>query len=77
MSDFQYVPEDDRPHVDTHICGRCRKPFGKGDRITQALIFDRRGLNPSNLGNTGAFLQEEFEFVHIDCRDPLLKKGLV
>jgi hypothetical protein len=70
-----YTHEDERPHVDPHICGKCRKPFVKGDRVTQAYIFSHRGVNPLNLGNTGAHLFEEYELVHIDCTDPLLKKG--
>lgn len=76
MADDRYNPEDDRPHVDTHVCGKCRKPFERGHRMAQALIFERKGLNPHNLGNTGALVFEEFEFVHVDCHDPLLKKGL-
>lgn len=71
-----YVPEDSHPHVDTSTCGKCRKPFARGHRIIQVLIFDRKGSNPRNLGSTGAFLFEEYEFVHVDCRDPFLKKGL-
>ena len=72
-----YSPEDNHPHVDTDVCGKCRKPFDKGHRITHAFIFERAGLNPNNLGNKGAFLFEEFEFVHVDCNDPFLKKGLI
>lgn len=68
--------EDCKPHVATHVCGKCRKPFEQGHRICSAHIFDRRGANPANLGNVGAFIFEEFEFVHIDCHDPFLKKGL-
>jgi hypothetical protein len=71
-----FIPDDLRPHVESDTCGRCRKKFQRGDRLTTAFIFDRRGLNPLNLGNTGAMLNEEFELVHIDCHDPLLKKGL-
>jgi len=76
MSDLYYHPEDDHPHVDTTVCGKCRKPFERGHRIAQALIFERRGVNPKNLGNTGVYLFADYEFVHVDCRDPYLKKGL-
>lgn len=64
------------PRVQAHTCGRCRKDFKKGDRVCQAWIFDRKGVNPQNLGAIGAYLHEEFELVHIDCRDTDLSKGL-
>jgi len=28
-----------------------------------------------NMAEIGAYLHEEFELVHIDCRDPNLSKG--
>ena len=76
MADDTYSPEDDRPHVDSWVCGKCRKEFSRGHRVTTAYIFEKRGLNPNNLGNTGALLYAEFELVHVDCHDPFLKKGL-
>lgn len=76
MADDRYDSADDRPHVDSDICGKCRKKFERGHRLTQAYIFERRGVNPRNLGNTGTYLQAEFELIHVDCRDPFLKKGL-
>jgi hypothetical protein len=76
MSD-SFLPEDMRPHVDSAICGRCRKPIEKGHRIVQVRISEGRGLNPKNLGETGLFISSEWEFAHVDCRDPLLKKGLL
>lgn len=69
--------DDTHPHVSSEICGKCRKAFQRGDRIVTAFIFDRRGLNPLNLGNSGVLLHEEFELVHVDCRDPSLTKGLL
>lgn len=69
--------DDLRPHVNSEYCGKCRKKFEAGDRVTTAFIFAKRGVNPLNLGNTGVFLTEEFELVHIDCRDPQLKRGLL
>ena len=76
MSDAKFVPEDRRPHVDTHVCGKCRKPLEEGHRVGAAHIFHRKGVNPLDLGNTGAMLYDEYELVHIDCHDPLLKKGI-
>lgn len=71
-----FTPEDQRPRVSTHICGKCRKPFEKGHRITQAFIFSNTGVNPQTLCGLGVYLEEEFELVHIDCTDPFLVKGL-
>lgn len=71
-----FQPEDTRPHVDSGICGRCRRKLEKGHRICVAHIVDRVGSNARNLGELGLYIFEEYEFVHIDCNDPLLKKGL-
>ena len=76
MDNAKCLPEDRLPHVDTHICGKCRKPFEPGARVLNAYIFHSVGVNPLNLGNKGVLLHEDFELVHVDCRDPLLKKGL-
>jgi len=76
VSDDIFQPEDRHPHVDSGTCGKCRKPFGKGHRIIKARIAEKRGANPANLSEIGVYLFDEFEFVHADCRDPLLKKGL-
>ncbi len=76
MSYDQYQPEDRQPHVDTGTCGKCRKQFDKGHRVVKARIAERRGSHPSNISSMGLYLFDEFEFVHANCRDPLLKKGL-
>jgi len=76
MSDDQYNPADDRPHVPDGVCGKCRKEFGRGHRVTIVNIVEGTGINPSNLGQRGLFLFKEWELVHVDCKDPLLKKGL-
>lgn len=78
MSDAtQFRPEDMQPHVDSRTCGRCRKPLTKGQRIMQAHIVEGPSVNPQNLGQTGLMLTGEYELVHIDCRDPYLKRGLL
>ncbi len=64
------------PHVEGDTCGKCRKKFKQGHRLTQAHIFDRRDVNPQNLVEVGIMLFEQFELVHVDCRDPFLVKGL-
>lgn len=68
-------PEDMVPHVHSDICSRCRKPIHPGHRIVQVHISGGRGINPNNPGERGIFISDEWEFAHIDCRDPLLKKG--
>lgn len=65
-----------RPHTDDGACGKCRKKFDKGDRVTAAYIVDRVGCDPSNLSRKGVHLYEEFELVHIDCNDPRLTQGI-
>jgi hypothetical protein len=62
--------------VDIDTCTRCRKKLEEGHRISQALIFDREGRDPMNIRRTGAHLKEEYEFCHIDCKDPYLLKPL-
>jgi len=75
MSDC-FVSEDLHPHVPTYVCGKCRKPFEKGHRVLQVYISEGKGINPRNVvDNTGMYLCEEFEFVHVDCNDPFLKHG--
>jgi len=72
-----FVKEDLRPHVDTWICSRCRKPLDKGHRCVQVLISQGKGQDPTNILLTGLHLSDEWEIAHVDCRDPYLKKGLI
>ncbi len=74
MNDVCY-PEDTRARVDSCICGRCRKPITKGHRVVQTWIAEGRGVNPKNLGEVGLRMTGEYEFVHVSCSDPLLKRG--
>lgn len=69
--------DSSRPRVPEHICGRCRKEFVHGDRVQVARIFDRKGVHPADLALPGAYIYDEFELVHIDCRDPALVKGIL
>lgn len=69
-------PEDLRPHVDTHICGKCRKPLLKGQRCVLVTISMGKGVDPQNIHRMGMHMSDEFEFMHADCRDPYLTKGL-
>lgn len=68
--------EDMRPHVDVRHCGRCRKKFEPGDRVTFAHIFQGVMVDPRNALVPGAELSEEYELVHIHCGDPRLTKGI-
>lgn len=68
-------PEDTRARVDSCICGCCRKPITLGHRVVQAWIAEGRGMNPKNLGEVGLRMTGEYEFVHVDCHDPYLKRG--
>lgn len=78
MAHLIYQPgEDDHPHVDADTCGKCRKPLGPGHRVTIAHIVERAGANPVNIKERGATLFEEYEIVHVNCHDPLLKRGLL
>ena len=65
-----------RPHCDTYVCSRCRRPIEKGDRIQQVYISLGEGRNPTNIMERGLILSDEWEMVHVDCNDPLLVKGL-
>ena len=76
MAEDTYAPEDDRPHVDDDVCGRCRKPILKGHRISVVHIVDRPSCDPNDLSRRGLLIMEEYEFAHADCKDPFLKKGL-
>jgi len=65
------------PHTDAWVCGRCRKKFGPGERVITAYISQGRGLHPLNLGLPGLNISQEFEMVHVDCRDIYLTKGVL
>jgi len=72
-----FSPDDIHPHVDSATCSRCRKPIERGHRIVQVRIAEGKGVNPKNLGESGLFVCSEYEFAHVDCRDPLLKRGYI
>jgi hypothetical protein len=76
MAGSSVRPEDLKPHVDSQTCGRCRKPIESGHRVVMAYIVERPGLNLNNMAQLGLYLHEEFEFVHADCHNPFLVKGL-
>lgn len=75
MADDKYNPGDENPKVGDNQCGKCRKALSRGHRVAIAHIVDRAGNDMMNLSRKGLYLYEEFEFVHIDCHDPFLKKG--
>ena len=63
-------------HVDSDVCGKCRKPLAPGQRVFPAYIVMRQGVNPTNLRERGLMLTGEYEMCHVDCHDPFLVKGL-
>lgn len=63
--------------VEGDTCGKCRKKFQPGDRISQAYLVVRTGVSPKNIMERGVELHDDFEFVHIDCARPGLDAGLV
>lgn len=64
-----------RPHQPDNTCGKCRRKFEPFHRICIAYIVERAGSDPLNISRKGLFLCKEFEFVHIDCKDPMLVNG--
>lgn len=62
-------------HVDSTICGKCRKTVGPGHRVTIAHIVQEIGVDHGTFCK-GTTMGVEYEIVHIDCRDPLLVNGL-
>lgn len=75
MAEDKYVPGDERPRVGDGECGKCKRKLTRGHRVSVAHIVDREGNDMHNLSRKGLYLYEEFEFVHVDCHDPFLKKG--
>lgn len=63
-----------RAHVDSTICGKCRKPLQKGDRVQIAHIVADVGIDASFV--RGTIMAGEYEVVHVNCNDPLLVKGM-
>jgi len=76
MAVDKYRPEDSRPHVNSDVCGKCRKKLLSGHRVSIAHIVERAGADKMNLTRQGLYLYEEFEIVHVNCNDPFLKKGI-
>lgn len=76
MSWDKYQPEDDFPHVDSDTCGKCRKKLTKGHRIFMVNIVDQAGVDFKDLGRKGLYLFQDYEFAHVNCNDPYLKKGI-
>jgi len=64
-----------RAHVDSTVCGKCRKPLRAGDRVQIAHIVAEIGIDPSTFVK-GTTMAGEYEVVHVNCNDPLLVKGL-
>ena len=76
MAYDKYDSDDDRPHVDSDTCAKCRKKLTRGHRIMMINIVHQAGVDLRDLGRKGLYLWEDYEFGHVDCNDPYLKKGL-
>lgn len=64
MSSFPTVPEV------THrsICRRCRKLFVPGDAVQRALVV--AGVGPGPTGARCTHVDEDYELIHFDCKNP-------
>lgn len=60
-----------RPRVGSETCVRCRKTFSPGDRVQIVNIVDKVARNQSTR-MIGAWIRDEYEMSHVDCRDPAL-----
>lgn len=70
-------PEDRNARVTSNICTRCRKPIHMGHRVLLVNISHGPGTDPKEIGSRGLMLSGEYEFCHVDCHDPLLRKPVV
>lgn len=64
-----------RPHQPDNTCGKCKRKLEPYHRVGIAYIVKGNGADPLNLSRKGIFLYKEFEFTHIDCKDPMLVNG--
>ena len=76
MADTREATRDERrARTASDTCVRCREHFKPGHRVVMAWIIDGTGAHPTNLQARGAYLHEEFELTHVDCRDPYLREN--
>ena len=65
-----------KAHVDSTVCGKCRRALRKGDRVQIAhIVEDPAGVDPGTF-RKGTVMAAEYEVVHVNCNDPLLVKGI-
>lgn len=65
-----------RQRVPLTMCARCRKPVQAGDRVLPAYIVQKVGRNDQTK-DIGAWIGEDFEFVHASCADPTLDGKMI
>lgn len=65
-----------RQRVALTMCARCRKNIKPGDRVLAAHIVQKVGRNPETK-DIGAWIGEDFEFVHASCTDTTLSGSLI
>lgn len=63
-----------RPRTPEYQCHLCKKPFQRGDVINVAVRVIGIGIDPSTR-QPATECSEEYEAIHIDCRDPKLDLG--
>ena len=57
-----------RARTDTHICPNCKKQIQPGERLILNLIS--LGKSPYDLSGQTLELGMDFEYIHIDCKNP-------
>jgi len=65
-----------RQRVPLHTCAKCRKAVKPGDRVIAAYIVQKVGRNPATK-DIGAWIGEDFEFIHASCVDTQLNGTLI
>lgn len=65
-----------RQRVPLNTCAKCRKAFAAGDRVIPTYIVQKVANNPM-AGQMGAWIGDDFEFVHASCPDPQLEARIV
>ena len=65
------------PRGNGDTCIRCRRKFGRGDRVQIVNIVEKIGPNPSNPREVGSWLSEEFELMHANCADTSLDGTII
>lgn len=78
MSDNDWADPRVQKRVADDVCARCRKPLLRGHRIVWALIVvDPHAYNPVRITEKGLELGLDFEYAHVNCKDPFLDGKII